>query len=344
MSDVINGGHGRRIVEDKIVFGKRSQVVAKFDKTHFNRVMWSDDRIGGMSNDVGAKGKKGKAARRVGGHAFVGATAGAVAGGVPGYVLGRKHLKGKYGPAAGAAGMAIGGIPAQLVGGAIGRSHGIRSAEKEGLIKSEDRATIGRQAAGAYFAPVHGLVAGKKGHKIRAAAHETAGVTLGQLPGFVAGQAASRMMPTGRAKVATQLGALGVQSAGAWAGGMKGVRNAQAAGHYKPQAKSTASKGLGETIDRKVQEIKDNKTPRKYDPEHNRQRRLGAAQAGLGLGGAALLIHGGKGAVKTSRSAKRGIQAARTRDLAQIGGGTAMLGGAAAVNHHAGHSRGKTWN
>jgi hypothetical protein len=118
---------------------------------------------------------------------------------------------------------------------------------------------------------------------------------------------------------------------------------------------------------------------RSYDPEHRRQQRLGAATAVLGIGGLAAATHGGKGAVKTTKLV-RGLETrtqvtpsgasltgnnsranarhrkvgeynfarraamASGKDLAFLGGGTAAVGAAGAVQGHANSRRGKAWD
>ena len=100
-----------------------------------------------------------------------------------------------------------------------------------------------------------------------------------------------------------------------------------------------------------------------YDPEHRRQRRLGAAEAGLTGGALAGLALGGRGVVRVSRLArktqgivgdskdvkalrsalKHGV-AARRQDAALAAGGAAAGIGAYAVNRHAESRRGRAWN
>lgn len=87
--------------------------------------------------------------------------------------------------------------------------------------------TAGRYAAGYAFNPVHGLVAGKKGHKLRAAGNELGGATLGSIAGSAAGAALTR----GKSAPAIQAGG----AAGAIGGVLGGVKRAQSKGHYKPQ-------------------------------------------------------------------------------------------------------------
>ena len=99
---------------------------------------------------------------------------------------------------------------------------------------------------------------------------------------------------------------------------------------------------------------------RDFNPEHRRQRRLGAYQSALLLGGGLAAQRGTRGMIKTTRSARaaaellrgkkgdvpalsRGILASR-RDLAYIGGGTAALTGAEAVRHHSNSKRGAPRN
>ena len=102
---------------------------------------------------------------------------------------------------------------------------------------------------------------------------------------------------------------------------------------------------------------------RSFDPEHRRQRRYGMGEAALIGAGGVLGFRGAKG-IRTSSRAARSIQwaakgkpneadlraalsqgiTARRKDLAQLGGGVAGLGGAAALRQHAESRRGRAWN
>ena len=106
-----------------------------------------------------------------------------------------------------------------------------------------------------------------------------------------------------------------------------------------------------------------------YDPENRRQRRLGAAEAGLGLSGGYVGLKGAKGVRQTTRAGRKltGV-AGRTADkeatatansvirggkgilvrrknVAQLAGGAALLGGAGLVRQHAEGKHGRrAWN
>lgn len=99
--------------------------------------------------------------------------------------------------------------------------------------KKQPPASAGRQVTGGLLGPYHGLVAGKKGHKLRAAGNEWAGgvaggvggSALGAIPGIIARK-------PGLAFAGAELGATG----GGIAGKVAGTRRAQRMGHYKPEA------------------------------------------------------------------------------------------------------------
>lgn len=105
------------------------------------------------------------------------------------------------------------------------------------VAKREDKASLGRQAAGAYFAGAHGAVAGKKGKKLRAAGNELGGAFGGGIGGGLAATALTR----GKSPAASQLGT----AAGSWAGGMAGVRSAHNKGYYKPMKKNDSTSAFG---------------------------------------------------------------------------------------------------
>lgn len=109
--------------------------------------------------------------------------------------------------------------------GVFGKSDPFEIA-KGNLTRSD--ASVGRHVSTQLFAPVHGLVAGKKGHKLRAAGNEIGGAVGGTVAGGAIGALATRGSVGGRA--AGQL-------AGQVAGVMAGVNRAQNKGHYKAQVK-----------------------------------------------------------------------------------------------------------
>jgi hypothetical protein len=106
-----------------------------------------------------------------------------------------------------------------------------------------------------------------------------------------------------------------------------------------------------------------------YDPENRRQRRLGAAEAGLGLSGGYVGFKGAKGVRETTRAGRKltgvvgrsadkdatatankvvrsgkGILV-RRKNVAQLGGGALLLGGAGLVRQHAEGKHGRrAWN
>lgn len=99
-----------------------------------------------------------------------------------------------------------------------------------------------------------------------------------------------------------------------------------------------------------------------YRPEADRQRRLGAYEAGLGIAGTAGVVAGARGIRQTTRAARgaakltakwkdQGTHAAlrqgvtaRRRDIGLVAGGTAALGGAGLVHQHATGKHGRAWN
>lgn len=86
------------------------------------------------------------------------------------------------------------------------------------------QASPGRLATGALLGPYHGLVAGRKGRKLRAAGNELGGSMIGS----VAGGALAGALSRGKASSA---GAL----IGNYGGGAAGTERAQRMGHYKPE-------------------------------------------------------------------------------------------------------------
>lgn len=370
------------------------------------------------------------------------------------------------------------------------------------IAKAEEKASTGRVLAGSAFTGIHGAVAGKKGHKLRAVGNEAGGAIAGSLPGYAA------------AKIGAATGRRGLVAAGnmanisgTFAGGGLGTMRAHRMGHYKAQSVDKAdwanitehqrgardarrtkrtgasvtsagaaatglvlahaasrkipAKAVGEGAKKIVhaarhpfkQPMKPQDAPawlaphldpsvsrwqgvkaaskkhphsaaalatgataaggattwgigalkerghdkaissqrkarvtkaltvvsktRSFDPEHARQRKMGAASAALGIGGLAAGIKGGKGILATSRSArsmsgvvgpaggvnghaadqvrnhrkitalknslKHGVSAGG-KDLAYTGGGATALGGASAIQHHASSRRGKAWD
>ena len=115
------------------------------------------------------------------------------------------------------------------------------------------------------------------------------------------------------------------------------------------------------------------KDQRYYDPEHRRQRRMGASSTALLVAGGALGARGGRNiarqTVKTRAQATAGAKvlesrvvgpvgladaqartkaagsmvASRKRDLGLLGGAGAAAAGAGTINYQGNHERGKHW-
>ncbi len=119
---------------------------------------------------------------------------------------------------------------------AFGVEHG-DSISKAAPTKQK-KASAGRQALGTVLPGYHGLAAGKKGHKLRAAGNELGGRIGGALVGqaaaapLVAGGLAHATRPAGMAALA---GGTGISVASTLYGGVKGTQRAQRMGHYKPE-------------------------------------------------------------------------------------------------------------
>lgn len=92
------------------------------------------------------------------------------------------------------------------------------------VAKNENKASTGRLVAGATLGPYHGLVAGKKGRKLRAAGNEFGGAVAGNAAGALVGGALSRGKLTAAGSVA-----------GTYGGAAAGTARAQRMGHFKPQ-------------------------------------------------------------------------------------------------------------
>lgn len=96
--------------------------------------------------------------------------------------------------------------------------------------KAEKKATGGRQATAYLFPGFHGAVAGKKGHKLRAAGTELGTQAGGAIAGGLVGGTVARKAPV----VGSLMG-----TAGGAAGSIWGTQHAQKVGHYKKQPKGS---------------------------------------------------------------------------------------------------------
>lgn len=104
--------------------------------------------------------------------------------------------------------------------------------------KAEKKASAGRQALGGAFPGIHGAIAGKKGHKLRAVGNELGGATAGGVAGFGAGAIGGMLVGRklgGRvgAGVGSSIGGTVGSQIGNLAGGVAGTKRAQKMGHYK---------------------------------------------------------------------------------------------------------------
>jgi len=107
------------------------------------------------------------------------------------------------------------------------------------LVGKADEASRGRLNAAMAFGGTHGLVAGKKGHKLRAAGNEVGGSYAGATPGYAA-MAHGAKRGSVREMAAGYAGAVG----GSMAGSRQGAKRAQRMGHFKEEA----SKSLGQSV------------------------------------------------------------------------------------------------
>jgi hypothetical protein len=181
------------------------------------------------------------------------------------------------------------------------------------------------------------------------------------------------------AKRVRNTAAIAAGGTGASTGALIGASAARE--HHKKQIKSertTARSGRVKAYNQGLAQAQHNvgksaefaKT-RSYDPEHQRQQAMGAAQAGLAAGGATAAGYGGKGIARSTKRAhsatgvstrstgsararaeatrstlktiKGGVNAGK-KDLALVGGGVAAIGAGAAVRQHANSRRGKAWD
>lgn len=115
---------------------------------------------------------------------------------------------------------------------AFGVEHG------DSISKAQQKASTGRQALGTVFPGYHGLAAGKKGHKLRAAGNEIGG----RIAGAAVGQAAAAPLvaaglghATKPAGIAALAGGTAITAGSTLYGGVKGTQRAQRLGHYKPE-------------------------------------------------------------------------------------------------------------
>lgn len=101
--------------------------------------------------------------------------------------------------------------------------------ERPDLIsKQEKKASSGRLVLGGMFPGFHGVVAGKKGRKLRAAGNEAVGGMAGGVAGATIGGIAGAA--TRNPRIAT-----GASNIGTIAGSIAGTQRAQSRGHYTKQ-------------------------------------------------------------------------------------------------------------
>lgn len=103
---------------------------------------------------------------------------------------------------------------------------GIEHADINKADKKQPKASAGRLATAAAFSPIHGLVAGKKGRKLRAGGNELAGGFIGSAPGQIMTRSSNP-----KVKAAGSL----VTTAGGIGGTIAGAQRAQRMGHFKTQ-------------------------------------------------------------------------------------------------------------
>jgi len=157
-----------------------------------------------------------------------------------------------------------------------------------------------------------------------------------------------------RAGLFRTAGRLGVAELAPTAGAVAGLGMLVAGTHGPGKEMKASERDLRAAQRRKRQAAKQTVgKARHYDPEHRRQRRLGAAEAALAIGGVASMARGVHGTRKTTRalSSARKLRpglvravAASPQDLAYLGGGTAGVAGAGLVRQHAEGARGRAWN
>lgn len=99
--------------------------------------------------------------------------------------------------------------------------------------KAEQKeASTGRLITGTVFGPYHGLAAGKKGRKLRAAGNELGGSLVGGAAGSAAGSLPGLIA---RKPGLAIHGSVAGSTVGGYAGKWQGTKRAQRMGHYKPE-------------------------------------------------------------------------------------------------------------
>jgi len=119
---------------------------------------------------------------------------------------------------------------------AFGVEHG-DSISKAAPAKQK-KASTGRLALGTVLPGYHGLAAGKKGHKLRAAGNEIGGRIVGSAAGGIAAApltTAGMAHATKPAGIAALAGGAAISAGSSIYGGVKGTQRAQRMGHYKPE-------------------------------------------------------------------------------------------------------------
>lgn len=178
----------------------------------------------------------------------------------------------------------------------VGKASGPVTDEERKPIPSRGEASPGRIYTAASFPAIHGAVAGKPGHKLRAAVNEGGGAALGGLAGTAAGMALSR------GRFAPSAAALG--AGGGTFGALMGLQHNVKQGHLKPDPGKLTR--IATRVRRNQISWENRRSPqgvqKAYDPETQRHRRQnlysGAAAGGAAVAGSAAV---GLGAASRSK-------------------------------------------
>jgi hypothetical protein len=191
----------------------------------------------------------------------------------------------------------------------VGKASGPVTDEERKPIPSRGEASPGRIYTAASFPAIHGAVAGKPGHKLRAAANEGGGAALGGLAGTAAGMALSR------GRFAPSSVVLG--SAGGTAGALMGLQHNVKRGYLKPDPGKLTR--IATRVRRNQISWENRRSPDKvqkdFDPERQRHRRQ-EGYTGAATGGAVVAGSGAVGLGAASRMKRIEGTHQRTREAA----------------------------
>ena len=376
MNMPVNGGHGRRIVDEPIDVGKRSQTpVSKAAPTRYQKL--ANAHAGYLQAKAGTRARftrtgraaakeaeqpkaksrmRSKAEERAAKIAepiiapivretakpliYTGVAAGTAGGTAGGYLGSRTGHKQELGKAftsakaiAGLRGTGRNPFPAFQQGpGAKALQHKFHAEQRPDLARRAGNVLLARSDRAAH---AEGRV--KNEFQPKLSSYQSSGVGKGLISAL---RGTKKIVPLPERPI----------PAFAVKGGWRDARL---------DAREAAASDRGRFLAGRV-----GKAERYYDPEDRRQRHFGMAQAAAGIGGAAALAHGGRGALKTTTLVRRNSKitnekllrmgskhgmktnqlAVGPRDLAWMGGGGAGVGAAAAMEHHSNHPAGKAWH